>query len=70
MNIKQLQINYMQELIFRLNDYFFCQFIYAATDANPYQDLIDRLRVEIDPFADEQAYSPGPDDGSDDLDLK
>jgi hypothetical protein len=37
-------------LIFRLNDYFFYQFLNALTDANPYQDIIERLKVEIDPF--------------------
>ena len=51
-NLKQLQINYMQELMFRLNDYFFYQFMYAATDANPYYDIYERLKIEIDPFAE------------------
>ena len=48
--MKQVKINYIQELIFRLNDYFFYQFLYAATDANPYWDIILRLREELDPF--------------------
>jgi len=43
----------MQEVMFRLNDYFFYQLIYAATDVNPYTDIIDRLKNEIDPFAEE-----------------
>lgn len=42
----------MQELMFRLNDYFFYQFMYAATDANPYSDIYERLKIEIDPFAE------------------
>jgi hypothetical protein len=45
----------MQELMFRLNDYFFYQFVYAATDANPYSDIYERLKVEVDPFADHTA---------------
>ena len=53
--MKQLQINHMQELMFRLNDYFFYQFIYAITDANPYLDIIERLEVETDPFAEAAA---------------
>lgn len=52
LEMKQLQINHMQELMFRLNDYFFYQFIYAITDANPYLDIIERLEVETDPFAE------------------
>ena len=41
----------MQELNFRLNDYFFYQIIYALTDANPYQDdILRRLKEEMDPF--------------------
>ena len=50
--MKQLQINHMHELMFRLNDYFFYQFIYAITDANPYLDIIERLQIEMDPFAE------------------
>ena len=38
--------------MFRLNDYFFSQFLYAATDANPYQEIIDKLKLEIDPFSE------------------
>ena len=49
--MQQLQITYMQEVIFRLNDYFFYQLIYAATDANPYSDFIARLKEEVDPFS-------------------
>jgi len=45
----------MQELMFRLNYYFFYQFVYAATDANPYSDIYERLTVEVDPFADHTA---------------
>lgn len=52
LEMKQLQINYMQEMMFRLNDYFFYQFIYALTDVNPYLDIIERLKVETDPFAE------------------
>jgi len=44
----------MQEVLFRLNDYFFYQFLYAATDANPYWNLIERLTEEVDPFADHE----------------
>lgn len=41
----------MQELNFRLNDYFFYQIIYALTDANPYMDdILRRLKQEMDPF--------------------
>ena len=40
----------MHEVMFRLNDYFFYQFIYAITDANPYLDIYNRLLVELDPF--------------------
>ena len=47
----------MHELMFRLNDYFFYQFIYAITDANPYLDIMDRLKKEMDPFADEGGNS-------------
>ena len=50
--MKQLQINHMHELMFRLNDYIFYQFIYAITDANPYLDIIERLEIETDPFAE------------------
>jgi len=50
--MKQMQINYVQELMFRLNDYFFNQFLYAATDANPYWDMIEKLKQQIDPFSD------------------
>jgi hypothetical protein len=52
LNIKQIQITLMQELMFRLNDYFFSQFLYAATDANPYQEIIAKLKEEIDPFSE------------------
>jgi hypothetical protein len=37
-------------VMFRLNDYFFYQFIYALTDANPYNDIYKRLLVDLDPF--------------------
>ena len=50
----------MQELMFRLNDYFFYQFVYAATDANPYSDIYERLKVEVDPFADHTAAKQSP----------
>jgi len=50
----------MQELMFRLNDYFFYQFVYAATDANPYSDIYERLTVEVDPFADHTAAKQSP----------
>ena len=50
MQFKQVQINYMQELTFRLNDYFFYQFLYAFTDANPYEEIYERLKQESDPF--------------------
>ena len=36
--------------MFRLNDYFFYQFLTPITDANPYEDIIERLTVENDPF--------------------
>lgn len=52
LNMKQLQINHMQEVAFRLNDYFFYQLIYAATDTNPYQDFIQRMKAALDPFTD------------------
>jgi hypothetical protein len=41
----------MQEVIYRLNDYFFYQLVYGGTDSNPYTDFIARLREEVDPFA-------------------
>ena len=50
LDMKQLQINHMHEVMFRLNDYFFYQFIYAITDANPYIDIYNRLLIELDPF--------------------
>jgi hypothetical protein len=46
-------------MMFRLNDYFFYQFIYAITDVNPYLDIIERLKVETDPFTD-AASQPQP----------
>jgi hypothetical protein len=52
LEMKQLQINHMHELMFRLNDYFFYQFIYAITDANPYFDIIERPQIESDPVAE------------------
>lgn len=50
MQFKQLQMNYMQELMFRLNDYFFYQFIYAFTDVYPYEEIYQRLKSDVDPF--------------------
>lgn len=50
-----MQINYMHEVKFRLNDYFFYQWLYAMTDANPYWGIIERLRAEMDPFS----HKPG-----------
>ena len=40
----------MQELMFRLSDYFFYQLLYAFTDVNPYEEIYERLKQESDPF--------------------
>lgn len=53
MRMKQLQIVHMQEVMFRLNDYVFYQLISAMTDVNPYQDIISRLKNELDPFVED-----------------
>ena len=50
MEFKQLHVNYMQELMFRINDYFFYQFIYAFTDCYPYEEIYTKLKAEVDPF--------------------
>ena len=52
--MKQIQYTYMQELMFRVNDYFFYQFLYALTDANPYVNVYERLKEDLDPFAEKK----------------
>lgn len=37
--------------MFRLNDYFFYQILYAATDTDPYADIVKRLAEDIDPLS-------------------
>lgn len=59
LQMKQLQILHMQQVTFRLNDYFFFQLIFAATDASPYSDIISRLKVELDPFSENQGKGAG-----------
>jgi len=35
-----IKLYYIQEQMFRLTDYFFCQFLQALSDANPYENCI------------------------------
>ena len=43
---------YMQEQILRLSDYCLQQLLESISDTNPYEDVINRLEKQIDPFAD------------------
>ena len=45
-------MNYMQEQILRLSDYCLQQLIESVSDTNPYEDMIEKLKKETDPFAD------------------
>lgn len=45
-------MNYMQEQILRLSDYCLQQLIESVSDTNPYQDMVEKLKKETDPFAD------------------
>ncbi|CDW90143.1 vacuolar protein sorting-associated protein vps13 [Stylonychia lemnae] len=44
LSLNAIRINYMQEPMFRINDYFFAQFLGALSDSNPYQQLIDQIQ--------------------------
>mmetsp|Transcript_23187 Transcript_23187/g.22683 ORF Transcript_23187/g.22683 Transcript_23187/m.22683 type:complete len:174 (-) Transcript_23187:90-611(-) len=46
LKLNSMKVNYIQEYFFRLNDYFFYQFLGAVSDSNPYQKLVDQMMKE------------------------
>lgn len=36
LKLNSVKLSYMQEYMFRINDYFFYQFLAALSDSNPY----------------------------------
>ena len=40
----------MQEQLLRLSDYFLVQILQSLSDTNPYEQMIELLKREIDPF--------------------
>lgn len=51
MKIRSLKLDYRQEYVFRVIDYFMYQFLYSLTDTNPYEDMRRRIEAKIDPLA-------------------
>ena len=43
LDIKSIKLNYIQEQLLRLSDYFLCQLVESLSDTNPFQDLIMKL---------------------------
>lgn len=46
LNLSSIKLNYLQEYLLRINDYFLNQFLAALSDADPYQKLIQNLLNE------------------------
>ena len=57
LQIKSLKLNYMQEYLLRLNDYFLSQITNSFVDTNPCQDIVRRTAIKLDPFFIVQAQT-------------
>mmetsp|Transcript_21720 Transcript_21720/g.33476 ORF Transcript_21720/g.33476 Transcript_21720/m.33476 type:complete len:97 (+) Transcript_21720:4697-4987(+) len=49
MTIRAIEIKYQQETFFRLQDYFFGQFMESLSDSQPFQEVIHTMVKIIDP---------------------
>jgi len=50
LQIKSLKLNYMQEYLLRLNDYFLNQVTNSFVDTNPCEEIVRRTAIKLDPF--------------------
>lgn len=48
--MKSLKLNYIQEQILRVNEYFLYQFMSSLSESNPFQRMIDQIEQKYDPF--------------------